>query len=39
MSKRPAKPADYPWVMPYLTVKDADAALAFTAGRKGLDHG
>ena len=29
MSKRPAKPADYPWVMPYLTVKDADAALAF----------
>src|SRR6266849_5886681 len=29
MSKRPAKPADFPWVTPYLTVKDADAALAF----------
>lgn len=29
MSKRPAKPADYPWIVPSLTVKDADAALAF----------
>ena len=29
MSKRPAKPAEYPWIMTFLTVKDADAALAF----------
>jgi PhnB protein len=29
MAKRPAKPAGYPWVMPYLVVKDADKALAF----------
>ena len=29
MSKRPAKPADYPWIVPFLTVRDADAALAF----------
>ena len=34
MSKRPAKPADYPWVMPYLTVKDADAAFGLLP--KGL---
>ena len=29
MSKRPAKPEDYPWIVPSLTVKDPDAALAF----------
>jgi PhnB protein len=29
MSKRPAKPADMPWVATFLTVKDADASLAF----------
>ena len=29
MSKRPAKPAEMPWVTPFLTVRDADAALAF----------
>jgi uncharacterized glyoxalase superfamily protein PhnB len=29
MSKRPAKPDDYPWIVPFLTVKDADGALAF----------
>src|SRR4051812_10341392 len=29
MSKRPAKPAEMSWVTPYLTVKDADAAIAF----------
>ncbi len=29
MSKRPAKPTEMPWVTPFLTVKDADAALAF----------
>ena len=29
MSKRPARPAGAPWLMPYLTVKDVDAALDF----------
>ena len=29
MSKRPAKPAGTPWLSPYLTVKDSDAALDF----------
>lgn len=29
MSQRPPKPADMSWLSPYLTVKDADAALAF----------
>ena len=29
MSKRPAKPEEYPWIVPSLTVKDPDAALAF----------
>lgn len=29
MSKRPARPAGVPWLIPYLTVKDADAALDF----------
>ncbi|MBI2824252.1 MAG: VOC family protein [Planctomycetia bacterium] len=29
MATRPAKPADMPWVTPMLTVRDADAALAF----------
>ena len=29
MSKRPPRQAGYPWVMPYLVVQDADAALAF----------
>lgn len=29
MSKRPARPAGTPWVSPYLTVKDVDAAIAF----------
>src|SRR6266852_6173212 len=29
MSKRPARPAGCPWLMPYLIVKDADAALDF----------
>jgi PhnB protein len=29
MSKRPPKPEEYPWIMPFLTVKDPDAALAF----------
>src|SRR5437879_7955265 len=29
MSKRSARPAGVPWLMPYLTVKDVDAALDF----------
>src|SRR4051794_23687958 len=29
MSQRPPRPAGTPWVSPYLTVKDADAAIAF----------
>ncbi len=29
MSKRPARPQSYPWLSPYLTVKDADAAIDF----------
>jgi PhnB protein len=29
MAKRPAKPANMPWIVPALTVKDADAAVAF----------
>jgi len=29
MSKRPARPPGTPWLSPYLTVKDADAALGF----------
>src|SRR5579884_3082123 len=29
MSKRPAKQQGYPWLIPYLIVKDTDAALAF----------
>lgn len=29
MSQRPARPANFPWLTPYLVVKDADAALAF----------
>jgi PhnB protein len=29
MTKRPAKPKTMPWMMPCLTVKDADAAAAF----------
>jgi uncharacterized glyoxalase superfamily protein PhnB len=29
MNKRPPKPAEAAWIAPYLTVKDADAALAF----------
>jgi uncharacterized glyoxalase superfamily protein PhnB len=29
MSKRPARAAGMPWLTPYLTVKDADAALDF----------
>jgi PhnB protein len=29
MAKRPAKPEGFPWVSPYLIVKDADAALDF----------
>jgi uncharacterized glyoxalase superfamily protein PhnB len=29
MSKRPARPAGTPWLSPYLTVKDSDAALDF----------
>jgi PhnB protein len=29
MPKRPAKPAQTPWLSPYLTVKDSDKAIAF----------
>ena len=29
MSKRPARPAGVPWLMPYLSVRDADKALDF----------
>jgi len=29
MSKRPPRPPGTPWISPYLTVKDADAALDF----------
>ena len=29
MNKRPAKPANAAWLSPYLTVKDADAAIDF----------
>jgi uncharacterized glyoxalase superfamily protein PhnB len=29
MSKRPPRPAGCPWLIPHLTVKDADAALDF----------
>ena len=29
MSKRPPRQEGYPWLIPYLIVKDADAALAF----------
>jgi PhnB protein len=29
MSKRPPRPQGSPWMMPYLTVKDADATLDF----------
>jgi uncharacterized glyoxalase superfamily protein PhnB len=29
MSKRPPRQPGYPWLIPYLTVKDCDAALAF----------
>lgn len=29
MSKRPPRPPGYSWLIPYLVVKDADAALAF----------
>ena len=29
MSKRPARPAGTPWLMPYLVVRDADAAVDF----------
>ena len=29
MANRPAKPANMPWMLPALTVKDADAAVAF----------
>ncbi len=37
MSKRPPCPAGYPWLMPYLVVRDADAALAFYAKAFGLE--
>ena len=29
MSKRPPRPQGYPWLIPYLVVKDADAAIEF----------
>jgi uncharacterized glyoxalase superfamily protein PhnB len=29
MSKRPPRPSGYPWLTPYLTVRDADAAIDF----------
>jgi uncharacterized glyoxalase superfamily protein PhnB len=29
MSKRPPRPANSPWLSPYLTVRDADAAIDF----------
>jgi uncharacterized glyoxalase superfamily protein PhnB len=29
MAKRPARPANVPWLFPYLTVKDAGASLGF----------
>jgi PhnB protein len=29
MSKRPPRPAGYPWLTPYLVVSDADAAIDF----------
>jgi PhnB protein len=29
MANRPAKPANMPWMLPALTVKDADASVAF----------
>ncbi|MGQ0636878.1 MAG: VOC family protein [Planctomycetaceae bacterium] len=37
MADRPSKPADMPWLSPYLTVKDADAALAFYQRAFGLE--
>jgi len=37
MSNRPPCPQGYPWLMPYLVVKDADAALAFYAKAFGFE--
>jgi uncharacterized glyoxalase superfamily protein PhnB len=36
MSKRPPRQEGYPWLIPYLVVKDADAALAFYAKAFGF---
>jgi len=38
MAKRPPKPAGYPWVMPYLVVRDADASLAFYKKAFGFEE-
>ena len=37
MANRPAKPANMPWMLPALTVKDADAAVAFYQKAFGFD--
>jgi PhnB protein len=37
MSKRPACPPGTPWMMPMLTVKDVDAALAFYQKAFGIE--
>jgi PhnB protein len=37
MAKRPSKPAGYSWVIPYLVVTDADAALDFYQRAFGLE--
>jgi uncharacterized glyoxalase superfamily protein PhnB len=36
MAKRPARPEGNPWLMPYLVVRDADAALDFYQKAFGL---
>lgn len=37
MTKRPAKPANMPWLIPCLTVKDADASADFYAKAFGFE--
>lgn len=38
MSQRPAKPAHFPWLSPYLTVKNAHAALEFYQRAFGFEQ-
>ncbi len=39
MTDRPAKPADMPWLTPYLTVRDAEKSLDFYTRAFGFEAG